>query len=80
MIEVYHDSCLSMFRVANVLPINPKVLEPKMSVNDNRLRNMSDILPIVMHTMDSTHPGLPNAVFSSLHSQRAMQEVDASCF
>jgi hypothetical protein len=78
----YHQnvSCLSRFRIANVLPIDPKALEPKMSVNDNRLRNMSDILPIVMYAMDTTHPGLPNAVFTSPHSQRAMQEVDVACF
>ncbi|KAG0697753.1 hypothetical protein DFH29DRAFT_878499 [Suillus ampliporus] len=65
---------------ANVLPIDPKVLELKMSANDNQPRNMRDILPIVMYTMDSTRPGLPNAVFTSVHSQRAMQEVDVACF
>ena len=73
-------SGLSMFRVANVLPMDPKALEPKMSVNHNRPRHMGDILPIVIYAMDSTHPGLPNAVFTSVHSQRATQEVDISCF
>ncbi|KAG1896200.1 uncharacterized protein F5891DRAFT_1193433 [Suillus fuscotomentosus] len=71
---------LPFIMISNVLPIDPKLLEPKMSVNDNRLRNTGDILPIVMYATDSTHPGLPNAVFTSLHSQQAMQEVDSSCF
>ncbi|KAG0693837.1 hypothetical protein DFH29DRAFT_1006883 [Suillus ampliporus] len=71
---------LPFITITNVLPIDPKTLEPKVSVNDNRLRNMSDILPIMMYATDSTCPGLPNAVFTSLHSERAMQEVDVSCF
>ncbi|KAG2113275.1 hypothetical protein BD769DRAFT_1673809 [Suillus cothurnatus] len=71
---------LPFITIANVLPIDPKALEPKMSVNDNWLRNMSNILPIVMYEMDTTHPGLPNVVFTSPHSQRAMQEVDVACF
>ncbi|KAG2058247.1 hypothetical protein BDR06DRAFT_968728 [Suillus hirtellus] len=29
--------------ISNVLPIDPKLLEPKMSANDNQLRNMGNI-------------------------------------
>ncbi|KAG1868020.1 hypothetical protein C8R48DRAFT_771730 [Suillus tomentosus] len=78
----FHEAMrkLPFITVANVLPIEVKLLEPKMSVNDNRLRNMNDVLPIVTYARDPTHPGLPNSVFTSLHSQRAMREVDGSCF
>ncbi|KAG0704712.1 hypothetical protein DFH29DRAFT_873566 [Suillus ampliporus] len=71
---------LPFITITNVLPIDPKTLEPKVSVNDNRLRNMSNILPIMMYATDSTRPGLPNTVFTSIHSEKAMQEVDVSCF
>ncbi|KAG1717257.1 hypothetical protein EDD22DRAFT_993886, partial [Suillus occidentalis] len=60
---------LPFITITNVLPIDPKTLEPKATVNGNRLRRMSDLLPIVTYAMDRTRPNLPNAQRATTYLQ-----------
>ncbi|KAG1892960.1 uncharacterized protein F5891DRAFT_986284 [Suillus fuscotomentosus] len=55
-------------RFANVLPMDPKALGPRTSMNNKRIRTLKDVKPIIQ--VDECLPGLPYASFTSFHSER----------